>query len=79
MPEDEPEDLVNIRMSPQHAKILALMLNKNIKKYEQEIGEIKILPALIKDLKLNMSWLQNFNKNFLKDYNSLQSSRATVI
>lgn len=35
---------VNIVMSPQHAKALAKLLNENIKKYEENFGEIIIDP-----------------------------------
>ena len=34
--------LINVRMSPLHAKVFSKVLNDNIKMYEQRMGEIKI-------------------------------------
>jgi hypothetical protein len=36
------EQSVAVTMSPQHAKVLAGVLNENVKKYEEAIGEIKL-------------------------------------
>jgi hypothetical protein len=49
-PDKDPEPLVNIRMSPQHAKVMVALLRKNVKAYEKNIGEIKLVPQMIKDL-----------------------------
>ena len=54
MPEVDPETSVLVRMSPQHAKVFALLLHKHIKKYEKEIGEIKIPLKVLKNLGLDM-------------------------
>jgi len=49
----EPKPLVNVRMSPQHAKVMSLLLAKNVRNYEKEIGEISLPSKLINELKLN--------------------------
>ena len=49
-PDEEDKSLVNIRMSPQHAKVLTAILRKHLKKYEQDIGKINILEQIVKDL-----------------------------
>lgn len=49
----EPNDyhnLVNIKMSPQHAKVMSLLLQKNIEKYEHDIGEIVLPEDLLSNL-----------------------------
>ena len=38
----EVKPICNVRMSPQHAKILASILQQSIENYEQNIGEIKL-------------------------------------
>jgi len=35
--------VVNMRLSPQHAKVLAMILNSNVEAYEKQLGEI-VLP-----------------------------------
>jgi len=52
-PKVEPKPQVNVRMSPQHAKVFSLLLEKHIKKYEKDIGEIKLLPKLLEELGLD--------------------------
>ncbi len=52
-PEEDPKSVVNIRMSPQHAKVMTLILKNNIREYEKNIGVINLLPQLISDLKLD--------------------------
>ncbi|MFH1597191.1 MAG: DUF3467 domain-containing protein [Pseudomonadota bacterium] len=49
-PKKEPETTVIIRMSPQHAKVLAKLLIKNVGAYEKDVGEIKLPDDLIKEL-----------------------------
>jgi hypothetical protein len=39
-------------MSPQHAKVFALLLRKHLEMYEKDIGEIKIPLKVLKDLGL---------------------------
>lgn len=51
--EKEPKTLLNIRMSPQHAKVMSKLLAKNVRAYEQQIGEINIPEALVKEMKLD--------------------------
>ena len=41
--EQAPAPVVRMRMSPQHAKIMSLLLRKNVREYEHRIGTI-ILP-----------------------------------
>ena len=38
-----PRAQVRVKMSPQHAKIMSLLLRKNVQEYEKQIGTI-ILP-----------------------------------
>lgn len=54
----EPEPKAIIRMSPEHAKITAMLLRKNIKKYEQETKTSINLPGdLYKQLQLDsLDW-----------------------
>jgi len=49
-PDQDPESVINIRMSPQHAKVMMALLRKNVKAYEKQIGEIKLIPQMVKDL-----------------------------
>ena len=48
----EPKHLLNIRMSPQHAKVFAFVFLKTVRTYEQKIGEIKLPKDLM--VKLNL-------------------------
>ena len=41
-----------VRMSPQHAKVFAMLLNKNLKMYEKDIGKINLPFEMIKELGL---------------------------
>ena len=41
--DEPPRSVVRVRMSPQHAKIMSLLLRKNVQEYERRIGTI-ILP-----------------------------------
>jgi len=49
-PGQDPEPVINIRMSPQHAKVMTALLRKHVKAYEKQIGEIKLLSQMTKDL-----------------------------
>jgi hypothetical protein len=49
-PEVEPKSLVHIRMSPQQAKVLSIILTNHISYYERDIGQIKIPDDLVKQL-----------------------------
>ena len=46
----DPETSVRIRMSPQHAKVFAKILIKNVNEYEKAMGEIKLPEQLLKEL-----------------------------
>ncbi len=43
-----PKPVVRVRMSPQHAKIMSLLLRKNVQEYERRVGTI-ILPEQLYD------------------------------
>ena len=45
-----PKSQVRVRMSPQHAKIMSLLLRKNVQEYEKRIGTIILPDGLYKDL-----------------------------
>ena len=51
-PDEDPTPIVKIRMSPQHAKVMTQLLNKNIRKYEKEVGIIVLPKQLIEELGL---------------------------
>lgn len=47
-----------VRMNPLHAKMMAILLTRNLKRYEQELGEI-IIPARLleaKEIDLDQAW-----------------------
>jgi hypothetical protein len=48
--EQPPHPKVRIRMSPQHAKIMSLLLRKNVQEYERRIGTIILPEGLYKEL-----------------------------
>jgi hypothetical protein len=48
--EQPPRSLVRVRMSPQHAKIMSLLLRKNVQEYEKRIGTIILPDGLYQDL-----------------------------
>ncbi len=48
--EQPPRPLVRIKMSPQHAKIMSLLLRKNVQEYEKRIGTIILPDGLYNDL-----------------------------
>jgi hypothetical protein len=48
--DDPPRSLVRIKMSPQHAKIMSLLLRKNVQEYEKRIGTIILPDGLYQDL-----------------------------
>jgi hypothetical protein len=57
-PDVEPEPKAIIRMSPEHAKITAMLLRKNIKQYEKQTNTSINLPGdLYKQLNLDsLDW-----------------------
>ncbi len=44
-PDQKSTDVVRVRMSPEHAKVTAMLLRKNIKKYEEQAKTSINLPA----------------------------------
>lgn len=44
--------VARIQMSPQHTKVVALLLLKHVAAYEQQIGIIELPQALLAELKL---------------------------
>jgi len=49
--QDEPPiQRVRVKMSPQHAKIMSLLLRKNVQEYERRIGTIILPDGLYDDL-----------------------------
>ena len=51
------DDKVRIRMSPQHAKITAMILKQQLKLYEERTSEIPIPREVIEELRLsNQVW-----------------------
>lgn len=48
--EQPPRSQVRVRMSPQHAKIMSLLLRKNVQEYERRIGTIILPEQLYRDL-----------------------------
>ncbi len=45
-----PRSLVRIKMSPQHAKIMSLLLRKNVQEYEKRIGTVILPEGLYQEL-----------------------------
>jgi len=50
--ESPPRPQVRIKMSPQHAKIMSLLLRKNVQEYEKRIGTIILPECLYQDLSI---------------------------
>jgi len=48
--EEPPRPLVRVKMSPQHAKIMSLLLRKNVQEYERRVGTIILPEGLYNDL-----------------------------
>lgn len=44
-PDRKPRPVAIIRMSPEHAKVTAMLLKRQLKKYEEESSSIINLPA----------------------------------
>lgn len=42
--------LAFVRMSPQHAKVLGKLIDKNVKLYQEKVGPIHIPPEVYKEL-----------------------------
>ena len=53
-PDAKPTDVVRVRMSPEHAKVTAMLLRKNLKKYEEQAKtSINLPPDMYKGLGLD--------------------------
>jgi hypothetical protein len=49
-----PKIVADIRMSPEHAKVLAIVLRRQIQDFERQLGKpIPILPAVVQQLGLS--------------------------
>lgn len=48
-----PKLQARVRMSPQHAKIMALLLRRNVQQYEREVGTIILPESLYNELGIN--------------------------
>jgi len=48
--EQPPRPQVRVKMSPQHAKIMSLLLRKNVQEYERRIGTVILPEELYRDL-----------------------------
>ncbi len=48
--DEAPRPQVRIKMSPQHAKIMSLLLRKNVQEYERRIGTVILPDGLYNDL-----------------------------
>ena len=49
-PNKPAEELVRIRMSPQHALVMSKLLQKNLLGYRETVGKINLPPRLYQDL-----------------------------
>lgn len=49
--ENKHQSIVKIKMSPQHAKVMSILLSDNVKRYERDIGIIQIPEAFLENLK----------------------------
>jgi len=64
IPGEQPEDarvknLVILRMSPEHTKVMSILLKQAVKEYEKTIGtEIAIAPAILQlhNINLTLDW-----------------------
>jgi hypothetical protein len=53
-PGKPPRQLVRVRMSPQHALVMAKMMEKNMLAYRENIGKINLPPRLYQDMGLEV-------------------------
>ncbi len=51
-PSLDPEPIAIIRMSPHHAKVFSKVFSKNVKSYEEKVGEIILPEDLRKELEV---------------------------
>ena len=49
-PNKPAQELVRVRMSPQHALVMSKLLDKNLLGYRESIGKINLPPRLYQDL-----------------------------
>lgn len=58
-PTGQPKELVSVRMSPLHAKVMAIVFKKAMKDYEAALGaEIAVPPGLLEEqhISLDSDW-----------------------
>lgn len=48
--------LAKAHMSPQHAKVLAKLMVMNVKRYEEQFGQIELPNALYQSMGLPVEW-----------------------
>ena len=48
--------VVRVHMSPQHAKVMAKMLVKTVRAYEEQVAPINLPPQLYKELDIPEDW-----------------------
>lgn len=61
-PGREPEPLVTLRMSPQHAWVMSKLLERNIKAYLEQVGEFSLPEGLLKELNLEEEYHEDFGE-----------------
>ena len=47
---------VRVHMSPQHAKVMAKLLVKNMRQYEEQVGTIGLPKELLDDMGIEEEW-----------------------
>jgi hypothetical protein len=57
-PGHQPSHIPQMRvsMSPQHAKVVALLLRKTLQAYEQQVGRLALPPELLAELGIAEEW-----------------------
>lgn len=51
----DPMEVVTLRMSPQHAKVMAILFKRNMKAYEEQMGsEIPVSPNTLASLEVDL-------------------------
>lgn len=48
--------LARAHMSPQHAKVLAKLMVMNVKRYEEQFGEVELPNAIYQSMGLPVEW-----------------------
>jgi hypothetical protein len=55
-PQPPMQILARAHMSPQHAKVLAKLFVMNVKRYEEQFGEVELPNALYQSMGLPAEW-----------------------